>query len=80
MPDLAAGPEREEFESRWTDALQTAVHRVVWAHPPGLRPIVKEVVEARMREHFEAGEPVEPGEVAAIAREAVAGLRRNLYT
>jgi N-methylhydantoinase B len=79
MPDLAAGPEREEFESRWTDALQTAVHEVVWTHPPGLRAIVKEVVEARIRDRFDAGEPVHPGDVAAIAGDALAGLRRNLY-
>jgi hypothetical protein len=80
LPDLAAGPEREEFESLWTDALQTAVHEVVWAHPPGLRAIVKEVVEAPIRERLDAGEKVDPAEVAAIADGAVANLRRNLYT
>ena len=73
-------PMREAFEARWSDALQTAVHDVVWTHPPGLRTIVKEAIEARIRERFEAGEEVDPSEVAAIAGDAVAELQRNLYT
>ena len=79
MRDFAAGPEREAFEARWTDALQSAVHAVVWRHPPGLRSILKRVVEARIRERFDAGERVDPGEVAGIADDALARLRGRLY-
>jgi N-methylhydantoinase B len=79
LPDLAAGPEREAYETRWTDALQSAVHDVVWTYPPGLRSIVKEAVEARLHERFEAGEAVDPRYVAGIAGDVVAELRRHLY-
>jgi hypothetical protein len=79
MRDFAAGPEREAFEARWTDALQSAVHAVVWTHPPGLRTILKRAVEASIRERFDAGERVDPDEVAGIADEALTLLQGRLY-
>jgi N-methylhydantoinase B len=79
LDDFAAGPERDAFEARWTDALQSAVHAAVWTHPPGLRAIVKEAIDSHIRARFDAGAAVGPGDVAAIARDAVDELRRDLY-
>jgi N-methylhydantoinase B len=79
VPDLYAGPERAAFEALWTDALQSAVHDAVWRQPAGLRSIVKEAVEAHIRERFDAGGRVAPEEVGAVAEAALAQLRRRLY-
>ena len=79
LEDFAAGPERDAFEADWTDALQSAVHTAVWTYAPGLRAIVKQAIESRIRGRFEAGAAVDPGDVEGIARDAVDELRRDLY-
>lgn len=79
VPEFAQGPEREEFEARWTDAVQDAVNAAAWTYPAGIRTVIRDLVQAELRRRVEAGQTVAAGEVAAISNEIVAGLRRRLY-
>lgn len=76
VADLYPGPEREEYEAVWTDALQSAVNDALWRVPAGLRWILREELERRIG----AAGFVDPNEVQALADDALAAMRAAIYT
>ena len=79
-PDFTQGPEREEYEADWTDAVQDAVNAATWSYPAGIRVVVRQLLQAELSRRFEAGEAVAADGIRALSDEIVAGMRARLYS
>lgn len=79
LPDFHPGPERLEFESRFSNEIQDAVNCVVWSHPAGVRSLMKDLIERQLRDRWDSGEQIRATDVERIAASAVAQLRETLY-
>lgn len=81
-PPLAAfsfGPERDEYETYWTPAMQDALNAALWVHPVGLRGVIRDAVLDELVRRAGAGEAVEALGLGALTNELVASMQRGLY-
>jgi N-methylhydantoinase B len=66
LPDVDFGPERAEYERRWTPELQDAILAATLAQPPTMRNFLRGRIFARIEERLAAGEAVQPDEVEPL--------------
>jgi len=70
-PRFTLGPYREAFESRWPDALQTAVNAATAPYPAALRDYVRRALMAEIDRRLDGAAPVPPASVPALLDQVV---------
>jgi N-methylhydantoinase B len=68
------GPERERFETIWTDAMQLSLNRALGAHPLALRNYLKQRAMQEVERRAAAGGRPEPTTLSDLVREIADGI------
>jgi N-methylhydantoinase B len=73
------GPEREAFETVWTDAMQLALNRSVTKHPLALRNYLKRRAMAEIESRAASGGAPTPDGVESLVRELFERMNRQTH-
>jgi len=68
------GPEREEFERRWPDTIQSHLNRIVTNYPTPLRTFLRERVVAQAEQHLAGGGVLSPQVLEASLQQILRAL------
>jgi N-methylhydantoinase B len=76
VPDFDYGPEREAYESLWSDPVRTALVRALRPYPGRLQRFLMDRVTRLLEESARQGIAIGPEAVPGLVSSALAGLRR----